>query len=128
MLNSKKISLLVVEDDRHLAEVYQLKFEGRGFDIKVALSGQEAYDILKEFTPDVIILDLLMEEIDGFEVLLQLKKNEKWSGIPVIIASNLGQEDNVNEAMSLGASTYVIKSSSTLENMVGLVEKYASND
>ncbi len=122
---NKKIPILVVEDDRHLAEVYQMKFEKRDFDIRVALSGKEAYDILEKFNPVVIILDLAMEEIDGFEVLLHLKSKEKLSKIPVIIASNLGQEDNIKEAMSLGASEYVIKSNSTLENVAKLAEKYA---
>lgn len=125
MSSNKKTSLLVVEDDEHLAEVYQMKFEKRNFDVKVARSGQEAFVILDTFTPEVIILDLVMKEIDGFEVLLELKKNEKWANIPVIIASNLGQKDNLDEAMSLGASEYVIKSDSTLENLARLVEKYA---
>lgn len=125
MMNNKKISLLVVEDDAHLSEVYQMKFEKIEYDAKVVRSGREAFDVLAKFNPDVIVLDLVMEEIDGFEVLLQLKKNKKWSNIPVIIVSNLGQQANIDEAMSLGAAEYVIKSDSTLKNLVHLIEKYA---
>lgn len=102
--------ILVAEDDKFLASAYRVKLGKSGFEIKIATDGQEALDILETFTPDVILLDLIMPVKDGFTVLEELKKNDKWKNIPVIVASNLGQKEDIDKSMKLGATDYFVKS------------------
>jgi two-component system alkaline phosphatase synthesis response regulator PhoP len=113
-----KISVLVVEDDKTIANAYKMKFERVGFNAKIARNGREAFNILKKFKPKVIVLDLIMPVLDGFEILRQLKVNEKYKKIPVIVASNLGGEADIKEATELGASEYIVKSQSTLNSLI----------
>lgn len=122
----KKLRVLVVEDDKNIANAYKVKFTRVGFNVKIAESGREAFEILKKFKSDVIVLDLIMPLIDGFEVLRQLKANDKYKKIPVVVASNLGTEMDIKEAMELGASEYIVKSRSTLENLVKKVNHFAT--
>lgn len=102
--------ILVVEDDKFLANAYRIKFGKAGYEIKIASDGQNAIDSLDTFTPDVILLDLIMPIKDGFAVLEELKKNDKWRSIPVIVASNLGQKEDIDKSMALGAADYIVKS------------------
>ncbi|KKU91254.1 MAG: Two-component response regulator [Microgenomates group bacterium GW2011_GWA1_48_10] len=120
--NSKKI--LVAEDDHFLLSAYKVKLTKAGFDVKTATDGEEALAILKDFTPDIILLDLVMPKMDGFDFLKKFRANETWKKIPVIVASNLGQKDDLDKARSLGASDYVIKSDLSLD---ALTTKINSN-
>jgi len=102
--------ILIVEDDKFLANAYRLKFSKAGYEIKIASDGQDAIDSLNTFTPDIILLDLIMPIKDGFAVLEELKKNDKWKSIPVVVASNLGQKEDIDKSMALGATDYIVKS------------------
>ena len=102
--------ILVAEDDKFLANAYRVKLSKAGYEIKIASDGQEAIDSLETFTPDVILLDLIMPVKDGFAVLEELKRNDKWKNIPVIVASNLGQKEDIAKSMALGAADYIVKS------------------
>lgn len=101
--------ILVVEDDRFLANAYRVKLTREGHDVKIAYDGNEVFRTLEGYTPDVIILDLILPRMDGFLVLEYLKKAEKWKGIPVIVASNLGQSEDIVRATKLGADDYIVK-------------------
>lgn len=107
--------VLIAEDDQDLADAYQKKLTLAGFEVKIASDGQEALDTLNTFTPDIILLDMIMPVKDGFSTLEDLKRNEKWKDIPVIVASNLGQKE---EILPLGAVDHVIKSNLHLEDLV----------
>ncbi|OGH41893.1 MAG: hypothetical protein A3H79_02700 [Candidatus Levybacteria bacterium RIFCSPLOWO2_02_FULL_36_8b] len=102
--------ILVAEDDKFLANAYRVKLSKTDHEIKIVSDGQEVMDILETFTPDIILLDLIMPVKDGFSVLEELKKNEKWKNIPVIVASNLGQKEDIDRSMLLGATDYIVKS------------------
>jgi CheY-like chemotaxis protein len=116
--------VLIVEDDQLLSNAYRLKFSSAGHDVKLAGNGVEALSILKDYKPDVIILDLIMPEMDGFTTLNELKKSSETSPIPVVIASNLGQEEDINKCLSAGASGYFVKSNVSLEALVAEVIGY----
>lgn len=120
-----KKTILVVEDDKFLVKVYQVKFEKEGFEVWIAADGKEAMDFLeKEDMPDIILLDLMLPIVNGFEVLTAIKKKEKWKNIPVIILSNLGQVSDVKKAKDLGAIEYIIKSNSKINDIVDKVKQY----
>ncbi|MBP7842675.1 response regulator [Candidatus Woesebacteria bacterium] len=110
--------VLIVEDDQFLANAYKLKLSKSGFEVMVATDGSEALTLLKDFTPDIILLDLIMPNIDGFATLGALKKDEKLKSIPVIIASNLGQKEDIEKALALGAVDFIIKSNVSIEEIV----------
>src|SRR3989344_4373035 len=104
------VKILVAEDDKFLANAYRVKLSKAGYEIKIVSDGQETMDSLETFTPDVILLDIIMPIKDGFAVLEELKKNDKWKNIPVIVASNLGQKEDIDKSMALGATDYIVKS------------------
>jgi len=104
-------TILIVEDDRFLRELLAKKLKNEGFEISVAIDGEEALKRAKEDLPALILLDLILPGIGGFEVLRQIKKDpsEKVKGIPVIILSNLGQRDDVEKGINLGAVDFLVK-------------------
>ena|SRR3989344_4903346 len=110
--------ILVVEDDKFLSSALRVKLEKSGFEVKTALDGQEGIEVLAAFTPDIILLDLIMPRKDGFAVLEYLKSNDAFKKIPVIIISNLGQKDDIDRGMRLGARDYFIKSEIPLAEVV----------
>lgn len=114
--------ILIVEDDKFLANAYRLKFTKSGFTVKLAMDGDEAIKELGSFTPDLIILDLIMPQKDGFMVLEDLSKNPKWKTIPVIVATNLEQKEDIDRAKSLGAVDYIVKSNVTIEEIINKVK------
>lgn len=110
--------VLVVEDDKFLASAYKAGFEGEGFEVSIAFDGEEALDMAKQLMPDVILLDILIPKIDGFSVLQQLKANKELEKIPVIVASNLGQKQDIEKGMQLGAIDYIVKSESSVTEIL----------
>lgn len=106
-----------------MANAYRVKLEKAGFELKIASDGVEAMEILKTFVPDAIMLDLVMPNKDGFATLSEIKKDPRLSKIPVLVATNLGQKEDVDRAKNLGAADYVVKSDLS---MGALVEKIHS--
>ena len=115
--------VLVVEDDRFLSTALTAKFKTAGFETRVAHDGLEALEVVKDFMPDIILLDLVMPRLDGFGVLEKLKDDEKLKHIPVIVASNLGQGEDIQRSKELGASDYIIKTNLSLQQLVEMVKK-----
>ena len=119
--NSKgreKISILVVEDDKFLRELLVRKLETSEFNVLFAVDGEEALKKLKEKIPQLILLDLVLPGIDGFDVLKHIKENPLTKNIPVIILSNLGQQEEVEKGIRLGADDYLIKAHFTPDEII----------
>ena len=113
--------ILLVEDDAILVEMYQAKFELEGHDVRIATNGEECLNILKEFEPELILLDILMPKLNGFHVLKEIKKQPDLRQIPVILLTNLGQAEvdmNQELAKALGVNDYLIKSHHTPDEVV----------
>jgi len=112
--------ILIAEDDKFLSTAFQIKLTKLGYEVKIAGDGNEVLEILKTFTPDIILLDLIMPVKDGFGVLEELRANK----IPVIIASNLGEKEEIDKGLSLGAKDYIIKSNMSLEDLDKKIKSY----
>lgn len=110
--------ILVVEDDNYLANAYRVKLTKAGFEVKNAYDGDEALNLLQTFTPDIILLDIVMPKKDGFATLEEIKANEKWKNIPVIVSSNLGQKEDRDKGLQLGATDFFIKTDFTLNSLI----------
>lgn len=117
--------ILVIEDDPTLNKIYETKLKLAGYEVKIATNGDTGLSDARSFAPDLIILDLLLPKKDGFEVLTELKKNGATKHIKVLITSNLGEDDNVKKSMSLGAAGYVIKTNSSIGELVAKVKRLA---
>lgn len=104
---TKKI--LVIEDDKFLLKIIKKKLSTEDYQLVQAMNGEEGLRSAREEKPDLILLDLVLPEMDGFEVLKKLKDNPACSAIPVIILSNLGEREKVNKGLKLGAADYLVK-------------------
>ena|SRR3990167_4323902 len=104
-----KKHILLVEDDEFLAELYATKLNLEGFEVSLAADGEKGLKSAKEKKPDLILLDIVLPKMDGFEVLRQLKLDKNVKSVPVILLTNLSQKDEVNRGLSLGADDYLIK-------------------
>jgi len=111
MANNKKI--LVVEDDAMISSMYKTKFEADGFTVLIAADGAVGLEMAKKEKPDIIMLDVILPQLDGFSVLEEIKKDEKIKTIPVIMLTNLGTEEDKLKGESLGAVDYLVKASLT---------------
>ncbi len=110
--------ILVVEDDKFLRELICRKLIKEGYDVHEAIDGEDGLKKAKEVIPDLVLLDLILPGIDGFEVLARIKENPKTSILPIVILSNLGQKDEVEKGLKLGAIDFLIKAHFTPEEIV----------
>jgi two-component system, OmpR family, alkaline phosphatase synthesis response regulator PhoP len=110
--------VLIVEDDKFLGIAYKVTMEKAGFEFKIATDGEEAMDVLKEWVPDIILLDLIMPRKDGFSTLEDIKKDPRLAPVPVLVTSNLGQKEDFDRALSMGAQGFIIKSNSSPDEIV----------
>lgn len=119
--------VLVVEDDQFLANAYKLKLSKSGYEVIIASDGAEALEFIKQDRPDIVLLDLIMPNVDGFACLEAMQADENLKTIPVVIASNLGQNEDIERAKSLGAVDFIIKSNVSIEEIVEKVRSIVSN-
>lgn len=120
----KKIKVLIAEDEETLSHMYQVKFEKDGFIVEMAPDGQEALKKAKEFKPDIILLDIIMPQLDGFSVLEQLRKDKNFAEVPIIMLTNLGQSEDVEKGKKLGADDYLVKANCTPMDVVSKVREH----
>ncbi len=118
-----KKKILIVEDDSFLRIVIAKKLISSGYDITWAANGEDGITMAKKMRPDLILLDLILPDIDGFGVLSKVKEDEKIKYIPVIILSNLSQEEYIQKAHDLGAIDYLTKASLTPSEIIEKIEK-----
>jgi DNA-binding response OmpR family regulator len=118
---AKKI--LIVEDDKFLRELIVKKLSSEGYEVPEAVNGEEGVKKIEEEKPDLVLLDLILPGMDGFEVLTQIKKNSELAQIPVIILSNLGQKEDIEKGLNLGAVDYLIKAHFTPNEIIEKVKK-----
>ena len=122
MTEELKKKILIVEDDRFLRELMAKKLAAEGFDVKEAVDGEDGIKKAKEEKPNLILLDLILPGIDGFEVLSRIKEDPSLEVIPVIILSNLGQREDVERGLKLGADDYLVKAKFTPSEIISKIK------
>lgn len=120
----KGIKILIIEDDEFLSDMLASKLGREGSDLKNASDGEKALEILKTWEPQLILLDIILPNMSGFEVLEQIKKNDAVKDVPVIILSNLGQQEDVKKGLSLGAKDFLIKANFTIDEIILKINKH----
>ena len=124
-MTSSNKKVLIIEDEKAIANILKLKLAENGLDVSIANDGYEALDVIKEGAFDLYILDIVMPEIDGFEVLEELRK--RGDKTPVIVSSNLTQEKDKARAKSLGVYAYIDKSDTGIWQVIDQILAFFKN-
>lgn len=122
--NGPKKVVMVVEDDAFLVKAYQVKLEKEGYEVWIATDGNEAISYLSKSRPNIVLLDLMLPGASGFDILTQIRKTEGWKNVPVIILTNLGQPQDMQQGKELGAVDYMIKANTKINDIVSKVKEY----
>jgi len=115
--------ILIVEDDPFLSEMYSTKLMQEKFEVDFATDGKEAIKKAREVKPDLILLDIVLPKMDGFEVLQELKKDPQLRNIQVIALTNLGQKEEVEKGLKLGADDYIVKAHFTPTEVINKIKQ-----
>ena len=123
---TESIDVLIVEDDRFLSPLLKARFERENLAARQALDGEEALKLLETVRPKVILLDLIMPKISGFELLEIVTKDPQLNRIPIIMLSNLSQDSDIEKAKRMGVVAYYVKVQTSIDDVVknikGLIE------
>lgn len=117
------IKIAIVEDDQVISQMYRIKFEADGFDVETAENGRLGLELIEEMKPSIVLLDLMMPEMNGDEMLQMLRKTDWGKDIPVIILTNMGEAEVPKGVMELGVKKVILKADMTPKQVVDLVKK-----
>ena len=117
------VKILLVEDDPLLIDIYTTKFKKSDFSVEVESDGKNVIKRIETVKPELVILDIVLPNMDGWDILYQLRKKKSLKNTKVLILSNLGQEDEVKRGMELGVVAYLIKADYTPTQVVAEVQK-----
>jgi DNA-binding response OmpR family regulator len=124
MNNNRKV--LIIEDNQDMQEIYKLWLEEAGFDVKISRDGLMGITDIVDYMPDLVILDIMMPEMSGYDFLRALKENTSIN-VPVIVASNLAQEGDKEKALAAGADMYLVKSDWEVPDVVAKICEFLNN-
>ena len=114
--------ILFVEDEEALQRAMGEMLEQKGFNVVRAMDGEIGLALTKKELPDLVLLDLILPKKNGFEVLMEIKKDPATKNIPVIVLTNLEGSEDIEKALSLGATTYLVKANYNLSDILGKIE------
>lgn len=121
---NKKV-VLVIEDDEFMLKAYTAKIEAEGWEIWIAPDGNVALGFLKkQMVPDLVLLDIMLPFVNGFEILEQIRKHTTWKRVPVIVVSNLGQEEDIDRSKKLGATQHLVKRNVKINEIIDVVKTH----
>ena len=115
--------IAIIEDDPTISQMYRMKFEADGFDVRMANNGKIGTELVASFNPDIVLLDLQMPEMDGLEALRNIRAQKAHKTTPVIILTNLGEEKAPSEMRALGIHSYIVKANYTPREVVAHVKE-----
>ncbi|MBI4414911.1 MAG: response regulator [Candidatus Kerfeldbacteria bacterium] len=121
-MSTKKPAVLLIEDDPMISKMYETKFSMEGFTLETASDGETGLEKAKKLLPSILLLDIILPKLDGFAVLAELKKDPATARIPVMLLTNLGQDEDIKKGKSLGADDYFVKSNHTPADIVKAVQ------
>ena len=115
-------TVMLIEDDQFLSSLMKARLEKEGFATLQEFDGEEAVQALKQERPDIVILDLIMPKVSGFEVLQTISITPQLANVPVVILSNLAQDSDIEKARQLGAKEYFVKVKVSIDDLVGRIK------
>ena len=124
---AKPYKILIIEDDSFLLQMYVAKLELEGFQVISAVDGEKGMKLIKKELPDLVILDLLLPKKDGFAVLAEMKKDSSIKDIPVLVLTNLGQKQDIDQCFNLGVKDYLIKAHFIPSEVISKIKNILEN-
>jgi len=118
-----KKKILIIEDDSFLIDLYKTKLEKEDFEVEVAESGEKGLEKLKEKDFDLLVLDIVLPKLNGFEILEKIKEEKNKKNLKIIVLSNLSQKEEIKRALSFGVEKYLIKAYFTLAEVIEEIKK-----
>ena len=119
--------IAIIEDDQAIAEMYRLKFEAEGYMVQTAVNGKLGLTLIQKMQPDIVLLDLMMPEMNGHEMLVKLRRTDWGKDIKVVILTNVGEAEIAKETKGLTISGLIIKAQFTPAQVVGKVKEVLAN-
>ena len=116
--------IAIVEDDAAISMMYRIKFEAEGYEVDTAENGKLGLDLIKDMKPDIVLLDLMMPEMDGAEMLEKLRKESWRKDLKVIILTNMGETEAPDSLKELGVEAFILKANMTPRQVSELVKNY----
>lgn len=123
-VTEKKFKVLLVEDDRMISNMYETKLRQEGFQVVLAENGADALELAIQESPNLVLLDIILPQIDGFAVLRELRLNHKTRDIPVVMLTNLGTPEDKDKGQRYGATEYLVKANLTPSDVAQAARKY----
>lgn len=117
----------IIEDDLAIAQMYRMKFEAEGYKVELAENGKLGLELCKEFKPDIVLLDLMMPEMNGDEMLQKMRETMWGHDMKVIVLTNVGQQEAPEKLKKLDVSAYVVKAEMTPTEVAQVVKKQLSS-
>lgn len=114
--------IAIIEDDSVISQMYRMKFESDGFEVQVANNGRDGVAMVEAFAPDIILLDMQMPVMNGDQALKEIRKTEWGKTVPVLVLTNLGEEEAPKDIRSLGIESYIVKADLTPRQVVERVK------
>lgn len=123
-MKDRKDKVLIVEEDLFLANIYRVKLEQEGFDVRIAHGGQRGLEAFAEFSPDLVLAEIVLTETDGFDMLEEMRKR---AGGPIraVFLTKLGEKEDIDRGLKLGAAAYFIKTQVTFKEVVEKLKELA---
>ena len=115
--------IAIIEDDSVISQMYRMKFEADNFDVQVANNGRDGVTLAEQFLPDIILLDLQMPVMNGVDALREIRKSDWGKNIPVLILTNLGEEEAPKDIKALGIHSYIVKADLTPRQVADRVKE-----
>jgi DNA-binding response OmpR family regulator len=115
--------IAIIEDDAVISQMYRMKFEADGFEVQLANNGRHGVELAESMHPDIILLDIQMPEMNGVEALEVIRKSSWGKDIPVIILTNLGEEEAPKQIRTLGIHSFIVKANLTPRQVVQRVRE-----
>lgn len=123
-MTTKAKTIILVEDEEILVNMYKLKLSKGGYTVLTASNGELGLDLIKKTKADLVLLDVMMPKMDGFAVLEAIRKEKKISKLPVILLTNLGQDEDIKKGKEYGVVDYCIKANMTPHELVDKIDQY----
>ena len=123
-MREKTYKIAIVEDDLAISQMYRIKFEAEGYEVETAENGKLGLELAKSIKPDIILLDLMMPEMTGDQMLAKLRTTEWGKNMKVIILTNMGEQEVPESVRSLGVSAFILKADMTPRQVADLVKSH----
>lgn len=124
----KQKRILFIEDNQIISDLYKQKFKEEGLELVVAEKGKIGLEMLEKYHFDLLLLDIVLPDMDGWEILRRIKKNKRLADLKVVILSNLGQKTEVEKGLRLGCDKYLIKANYTPTEVVAQIKRMIKED